>query len=64
MSNAIYAFVLNETDDWRKADSDQWNWEVYELNGSEKILGHRNIDGANFKVLRAEDGKILAVSKN
>ena len=61
MSNATYAFVLNGDDDWRVADN--WDFEVVELQGNEKILGHRNIEGSNCKVLLTPDGQYVAISK-
>lgn len=61
MSTATYAFVLESNDDWRIADD--WAFEVVELRGNEKILGHRQIDGSNCKVLLTPDGQYIAISK-
>lgn len=63
MSNATYAFVFNGSEDWRKSIPDDWDLDVIELEGNEKILGHRQIDGSICKVLQTSDGKIFAVSK-
>lgn len=61
MSTATYAFVLDSSNDWRIAD--EWTFEVVELEGNEKILGHRNIEGSNCKVLLTPDGQYIAISK-
>lgn len=63
MSNATYAFVFNGSEDWRKSIADEWDLDVVELNGNEKTLGHRQIDGSICKVLQASDGKIVAITK-
>lgn len=59
--SATYAFVLNGDDDWRIADD--WTFEVVDLEGNEKTLGHRQIEGSNCKVLLTPDGQYVAVSK-
>lgn len=60
--NTTYAFVFNGSD-WRRSTSDDWDTEVIELTGNEKVLGHRQIDGSICKVFQTSDGKIIAVSK-
>lgn len=62
MNNATYAFVFSGND-WRKATADDWEIDIVELSGNEKVLGHRQIDGSICKVLQSSDGKIIAVSK-
>lgn len=63
MSNAMYAFVLSGSDDWRNSMEDDWDWDVVELDGTEKVLGHRPIDGSTFKVLQTSDGRLVAIAK-
>jgi hypothetical protein len=62
MNSATYAFVLNGSD-WRKAVEDDWDIDVIELSGNEKVLGHRQIDGSICKVLQTSGGQIVAISK-
>lgn len=62
MNSATYAFVFIGSD-WRKATAEDWDTEVVELSGNEKILGHRQIDGSICKVLQSADGKIIAITK-
>ena len=63
MNSATYAFVFNGSSDWRKSIADDWDLDVIELEGNEKVLGHRQIDGSICKVLQSSDGRIVAVSK-
>lgn len=63
MSNATYAFVFNGSEDWRKSIADDWDLDVIDLDGNEKVLGHRQIDGSICKVLQSSDGRIVAVTK-
>lgn len=56
-----YAFVFTGSD-WRKATQDDWDIEVVELTGNEKVVGHRQIDGSICKVYQSADGKFIAVS--
>jgi hypothetical protein len=63
MSNATYAFVFNGSVDWRKSIADDWDLDVIELEGNEKVVGHRQIDGSICKVLQSSDGRIVAVTK-
>ena len=61
--SATYAFVLNGSNDWRKSEVDQWDLDVVELDGTEKVLGHRQIDGSICKILQTSDGKFLAITR-
>lgn len=63
MSSATYAFVFNGSDDWRKSVADDWDLDVVELDGAEKVLGHRQIDGSICKVVQTSNGNIVAISK-
>ena len=62
MNSATYAFIFSGSD-WRKAVEDDWDIDVIELSGNEKVLGHRQIDGSICKVLQTSDGQISAISK-
>lgn len=61
--NSTYAFVLSTDTDWRLSSADDWSLDVISLEGNEKILGHKKIDGAICKVILINDGKIAAVTK-
>lgn len=63
MNSATYAFVYNGSSDWRQSIADDWELDVVELDGTEKIMGHRQIDGSICKILQAANGKLIAVSK-
>lgn len=63
MSSATYAFVFNGSDDWRLSSADDWDLDVVELEGNEKLVGHRKIDGSICKVMQASDGTVLALTK-
>lgn len=63
MSNATYAFVFNGSEDWRKSIADDWDLDVIDLEGNEKVLGHRQIDGSICKVVQSSDGRIVAIAK-
>lgn len=63
MSSATYAFVFSGSDDWRKSVADDWDLDVVELDGTEKVLGHRQIDGSICKIVQASNGNIVALSK-
>jgi len=63
MSNATYAFVLNSESDWRNSVPDDWDLDLVELEGTEKTLGHRQIDGSICKVVQTSDGKFVAISR-
>ena len=58
-----YAFVLVNDTDWRLSDIDDWNWDIVEIEGTEKTLGHHKIDGAVYRVLRTNDEKVVAITK-
>jgi hypothetical protein len=49
--SATYAFVFN------------WDLDVIELEGDEKTVGHRQIDGSICKIVQTSDGKLVAISK-
>ena len=61
--SATYAFVFRGEDDWRVSVADDWDLDVVELDGSEKVIGHRQVDGSICKVLKTTDGTILAITK-
>jgi hypothetical protein len=63
MSSATYAFVFNGSDDWRLSKADDWDLDVVELEGNEKLVGHKKIDGSICKVMEAADGTVLALTK-
>ncbi len=63
MSSATYAFVFSGSDDWRTSGADDWDLEVVELQGNEKTLGHKKIDGSICKILQTSDGQLVAVTK-
>jgi hypothetical protein len=63
MSSATYAFVFNGDNDWRKSVADDWDLDVVELDGTEKVVGHRQIDGSICKVLQSADGTLIAITK-
>lgn len=63
MNGTTYAFVFSGKDNWKTSDADLWDLDVIELEGNEKVLGHRQIDGGICKILQASDGKIFAISK-
>jgi hypothetical protein len=62
MNNITPAFIIDERDDWRTCDPSLWELEPIELEGDEKVIGHRYIDGAICKVL-AKEGKLIALTK-
>lgn len=62
MSIATYAFVFSGSSDWKLSNPEEWDLTVLELSGNEKRLGHFKIDGAICKILKTEDGKIIALS--
>ena len=63
MMNATYAFVFNGNTDWRQSTADDWDLDLVELNGSESIVGHRQLDGSICKVIKTESGKFIAITK-
>lgn len=62
MSSATYAFILNGRDDWKQSVPEDWDWDIVELDGNEKVIGHHRIDGKTYKVLQASD-KVVAITK-
>lgn len=61
--NAVKAFVFNGSGDWKISVADDWDFDVVELEGNEKTVGHRQIDGSICKVLQTPQGKLVAISK-
>ncbi len=62
--NATYAFVFSgETSKWKTSTADSWNLDLVELEGTEKVLGHRQIDGSICKVLQTSQGQLVAITK-
>lgn len=61
--SATYAFVFNGSGDWKLSTADDWDLDVIELEGNEKVLGHRQIDGSICKILQTTNGKLVALSK-
>lgn len=61
--SATYAFVFNGNGDWKKSIADDWDLDVIELEGNEKTIGHRQIDGSICKIIQTTDGKLVAISK-
>jgi len=61
--SATYAFVFNGAGDWKKSIADDWDLDVVELEGNEKVIGHRQIDGSICKSVQNQDGKLIAISK-
>lgn len=62
MSSATYAFVFSGKN-WRTATANEWDMDIVELEGTEKVIGHRQIDGAICKILQTKSGKIIAITK-
>jgi hypothetical protein len=62
MSNATYAFVFSGKN-WQTSSADDWDMDVVELDGNEKVIGHRQIDGAICKILQTTSGKLIAITK-
>lgn len=63
MMNAVQVFVLVGNEDWRLASADLWELDVVELDGTEKVIGHRKIDGSIYKIIKVSDEKIVAITK-
>lgn len=63
MSSATYAFVFSGSGDWKKSVADDWDLDFVELDGNEKVVGHRQIDGSICKVYLTSEGKLVAISK-
>jgi hypothetical protein len=60
---ATYAFVFNGSGDWKLSAADDWDLDVIELEGDEKVMGHRQIDGSICKVIQTTNGKLAAITK-
>ena len=58
--NAI-VFVL-DGEDWKRSDTDDWSLTSIELDGTEKTVGHKQLDGAICKIVFL-DNKYYAISK-
>lgn len=63
MSSAIVAFVFNGEGDWKLAPASDWDLDTIEINGNEKVLGHRAIDGSICRIIKTADGKLIATTK-
>lgn len=57
-----HVLILSSNDNWKIAYEDNWELDILELDGTEKLLGHRRIDGSIYKILN-KDNKILATLK-
>lgn len=58
----VHVFVLATNEDWRIAPVDSWEFDILELDGTEKVIGHRKIDGSICKIVKAAE-KIVAITK-
>ena len=63
MGNSTYAFIFSGSGDWRKSSPDDWDLDVVLLEGTEKVIGHKQIDGSICKILQSSEGKLLALTK-
>jgi hypothetical protein len=63
MSNASVAFVLTGSNDWRQSEAEDWDLDCIELEGTEKVVGHKQIDGSICKIVRTADGKFVGLTK-
>jgi hypothetical protein len=61
--NATYAFVLVNDTDWRLSTAEDYDWQIIELEGTEKTLGHHKIDGSVYRIVRTSDEKVVAITK-
>mgnify|MGYP003565037846 CR=1 FL=1 len=55
-------FLLVSSLNWKSSNPDDWELSVVDFDGSEKHLGHKQIDGAICKIYQFND-KIFAVAK-
>jgi hypothetical protein len=62
-ANATYAFVLINDTDWRLSTADDYDWQIVEIEGTEKTLGHHKIDGAIYRVLHTSNDQVVAITK-
>lgn len=60
--SATYAFVFKGEGDWKVSVADDWDLDVVELEGQEKVVGHHKIDGSICKVLQKPEGTLVAVT--
>lgn len=63
MSGGVVAFVLSSTVDWKKSTVEDWDLDYIELDGSEKVVGHRQLDGSICKIVQTAEGKYFALNK-
>jgi hypothetical protein len=63
MSSVTYAFVFVGISNWKESVPDDWELDVVELEGNEKVVGHRQIDGSICKILQTSDGSLIAITK-
>lgn len=63
MSNATYAFIYRGDGDWKLSVADDWDLDVVELEGDEKVIGHRQIDGSICRILQCSNGRLVAITK-
>lgn len=62
--NAIYAFVFSGDGDWKTSVADDWDFDIVQLEGNEKVVGHRQIDGAICKIIQLPtNGRLIAIAK-
>jgi len=61
--NCVHAFVYNGDDNWKISPIDDWDFDIVELDGSEKTLGHRQLDGAICKIVEGSGGRVIAITK-
>lgn len=63
MSSGEMVFVFNGKNNWKTSNGEDWDLISMELEGNEKVLGHKKIDGMIFKIIESSDKKIVALSK-
>lgn len=63
MSTGAMVFVFNGKNNWKTSDPDEWDLSSVELDGTEKVLGHKKIDGAICKILKSGNNQIIAITK-
>jgi len=63
MSSATYAFVFSGSGDWKVSKADEWDLDLVEFGGDERIIGHHKIDGSICKVFQTSEGKLVAITK-
>jgi hypothetical protein len=57
----VYAFVYNGDENWKASSIDDWDFDNVELNGTERIVGHRKFDGSICRICQDDSGKVIAV---